>query len=38
MWRATQDFNLTRRGFADEDSETGLWDGEKILLTVGRSV
>lgn len=34
LWRATDEFNLTRRTFKDDDYETGIWDGEKFLLTV----
>ncbi|KAJ6604259.1 Prenylcysteine lyase-domain-containing protein [Mycena vulgaris] len=32
IWRATQEFNLTRRDFRDE-SGLGIWDGEKLLFT-----
>ncbi|PFH54745.1 hypothetical protein AMATHDRAFT_72501 [Amanita thiersii Skay4041] len=37
LWRATDEFNLTRRDFRAEDddnSEMGIWDGERILVTV----
>ncbi|KAJ7456623.1 Prenylcysteine lyase-domain-containing protein [Mycena latifolia] len=32
MWRAVEEFNLTRRDFR-EDSSMGIWDGEKLLFT-----
>lgn len=37
LWRASDEFNLTRRNFSEEkeDYEIGVWDGENILLTVG---
>lgn len=34
MWRASEEFNLTRRDFKDQDFETGIWDGEQFLLSV----
>ena len=34
MWRATDEFNLTRRDFKEEDYETTVWDGEKFLFRV----
>ncbi|KAF9270773.1 hypothetical protein L218DRAFT_889560 [Marasmius fiardii PR-910] len=37
LWRATEVFNLTLKSFKDEDGDTGIWDGEKILLTMGSS-
>ncbi|KAF6766488.1 Prenylcysteine lyase-domain-containing protein [Ephemerocybe angulata] len=37
MWRASEEFNLTRRTFKDEDYETGIWDGEQFILTFGGS-
>ncbi|KAH8835831.1 Prenylcysteine lyase-domain-containing protein [Flagelloscypha sp. PMI_526] len=39
LWRASEEFNLTRRDFSKEkeDYEVGVWDGENILLTVGNS-
>ncbi|KAF7339982.1 Prenylcysteine lyase [Mycena venus] len=33
MWRAVDEFNLTRRDFRD-DKGMGIWDGEKLLFTV----
>lgn len=36
LWRATDEFNLTRRSFKDEDYDNGIWDGETFLLTVSR--
>ncbi|KAF9454994.1 hypothetical protein P691DRAFT_770093 [Macrolepiota fuliginosa MF-IS2] len=33
MWRASDEFNLTRRDFQDGGSEMGLWDGEKVVFT-----
>ncbi|KAJ6574731.1 Prenylcysteine lyase-domain-containing protein [Mycena capillaripes] len=32
MWRAVDEFNLTRRDFRDEKG-MGIWDGEKLLFT-----
>ena len=34
MWRATEEFNLSRYGFEDEDGDTAFWDGERIFFTV----
>lgn len=34
LWRASDEFNLTREDFEDDDSEMGLWDGEKVVLRV----
>lgn len=33
LWRAADEFNLTRRDFRDENG-LGIWDGEKLLFTV----
>lgn len=38
LWRATDEFNLTRVDFEDadvQDDETGIWDGEEFVLRVG---
>jgi prenylcysteine oxidase / farnesylcysteine lyase len=35
MWRASEEFNLSRGGLKDDDGTTGIWDGEKIVITVG---
>lgn len=39
MWRASDEFNLTRYGFTnredDDEGELGFWDGEKFIITVG---
>ncbi|KAJ7693682.1 Prenylcysteine lyase-domain-containing protein [Mycena rosella] len=32
LWRAVEEFNLTRRDFRDQ-SGMGIWDGEKLLFT-----
>ncbi|KAJ7284612.1 Prenylcysteine lyase-domain-containing protein [Mycena rebaudengoi] len=32
MWRAADEFNLTRRDFRDETG-LGIWDGEKLVFT-----
>ncbi|KAF7354883.1 Prenylcysteine lyase [Mycena sanguinolenta] len=32
IWRAVDEFNLTRRDFRDENG-MGIWDGEKLLFT-----
>ena len=34
LWRASEEFNLSRRDFADEDYETGIWDGQNIIFSV----
>jgi prenylcysteine oxidase/farnesylcysteine lyase len=34
LWRASDEFNLTRVDFEDGDSSMGIWDGQKFLLTV----
>jgi prenylcysteine oxidase/farnesylcysteine lyase len=34
LWRASDEFNLTRRDFAEEDYDMGLWNGEKVVFTV----
>ncbi|KAG9223147.1 hypothetical protein PLEOSDRAFT_1111305 [Pleurotus ostreatus PC15] len=33
MWRASEEFNLTRDDFSAEDNDLGVWDGENILLS-----
>jgi prenylcysteine oxidase/farnesylcysteine lyase len=34
LWRASDEFNLTRRDFLGESYETGIWDGQNILFSV----
>lgn len=34
LWRASDEFNLTRSNFTDENYDLGIWDGEKILISV----
>lgn len=36
LWRATEEFNLTRYDFTngDDDSKNGIWDGEKFRFVV----
>ena len=34
LWRASDEFNLTRRDFQDENYESGIWDGQNILFSV----
>ncbi|KAF9458739.1 Prenylcysteine lyase-domain-containing protein [Collybia nuda] len=34
LWRASDEFNLTRNAF-EEGGETGVWDGEKLILSIG---
>lgn len=34
LWRATEEFNLTRKDFDDDSAATGLWDGEELIFTV----
>ncbi|KAG6812064.1 hypothetical protein H0H92_004595 [Tricholoma furcatifolium] len=36
LWRASDEFNLTRRGFESGD-QTGIWDGQELLFTFGDS-
>ncbi|KAF9479736.1 FAD/NAD(P)-binding domain-containing protein [Pholiota conissans] len=33
LWRASDEFNLTRRNFREENYETGIWDGEELLFS-----
>lgn len=33
LWRAAEEFNLTRRGLK-ENYETGIWDGREIFVSV----
>ncbi|THH12832.1 hypothetical protein EW146_g7327 [Bondarzewia mesenterica] len=35
MWRASDEFNLTRYSFEDEDGEMGLWDGQSFVFRYG---
>ncbi|KAF9015454.1 Prenylcysteine lyase-domain-containing protein [Cyathus striatus] len=37
LWRASEEFNLTRRDFRGEDYAAGIWDGEQLLLSFGGS-
>lgn len=32
LWRAAEDFNLTRED--DLDGDLGIWDGDKLLVSV----
>ena len=36
LWRATDEFNLTRIDFDESggDGDTGIWDGEKLVLVI----
>ncbi|OAX43623.1 FAD/NAD(P)-binding domain-containing protein [Rhizopogon vinicolor AM-OR11-026] len=34
LMRASKEFNLTLTAFEDEDSDTGIWDGEKFVLVL----
>lgn len=36
LWRATNEFNLTRRQ-GEESYDTGIWDGEQIVVSMGNS-
>lgn len=31
LWRATEEFNLTRIDFEKEGGDMGIWDGEKFV-------
>ncbi|EIN13466.1 FAD/NAD(P)-binding domain-containing protein [Punctularia strigosozonata HHB-11173 SS5] len=37
LWRATEEFNLTRYDFTngDDDSKNGIWDGERFRFVMG---
>jgi len=35
LWRASNEFNFSRYGFEDEQSELGLWNGESFVFTQG---
>ncbi|OCH92435.1 FAD/NAD(P)-binding domain-containing protein [Obba rivulosa] len=35
LWRATEEFELDRVGFEDDDNVMGVWDGSKFRLTTG---
>ncbi|KAL0950720.1 hypothetical protein HGRIS_007496 [Hohenbuehelia grisea] len=37
MWRASEEFNLTRRDFHEEEGSMGIWDGQQLLFTIGGS-
>ena len=37
LWRATQEFNLTRLSFDDDDGTTGFWDGHQFVFIVSVS-
>ncbi|KAF8349812.1 Prenylcysteine lyase-domain-containing protein [Amanita rubescens] len=37
LWRATEEFNLTRRDFKELNYEIGIWDGEAIVVSFGNS-
>ena len=34
LWRASDEFNLTRRDFEDESYGTAIWDGQNIVFSV----
>ena len=34
LWRASDEFNLTRRDFAAESYGTAIWDGQNIIFSV----
>ena len=34
LWRASDEFNLTRRDFREQDYESGIWDGQNMLFSV----
>ncbi|KAG6837890.1 hypothetical protein H0H93_013043 [Arthromyces matolae] len=35
LWRASDEFNLTRQSFGKVAEQTGIWDGEELLFTFG---
>jgi hypothetical protein len=34
LWRASDEFNLTRKNFTEENYEMGIWNGERVVFTV----
>lgn len=34
LWRATDEFNLSRTNWKNNDESMGVWDGEKLLFSV----
>lgn len=38
LWRASNEFNFTRKSFRDSNGGTGIWDGKEIILSVRASV
>lgn len=36
LWRASDEFNLTRREF-EQGGQTGIWDGQELLFSVRNS-
>ncbi|KAI0063132.1 FAD/NAD-P-binding domain-containing protein [Artomyces pyxidatus] len=37
MWRASEEFNISRYGFEDEEGALGIWDGTGFVLTQGEN-
>ncbi|TFY56537.1 hypothetical protein EVG20_g8889 [Dentipellis fragilis] len=35
LWRATNEFNLSRKNFEEDSGETGFWDGEDFVFKMG---
>ncbi|TFY73089.1 hypothetical protein EWM64_g10923, partial [Hericium alpestre] len=35
LWRATEEFNLSRYDFEHDEGKTGFWDGEEFIFTQG---
>ncbi|KAF5355736.1 hypothetical protein D9756_004026 [Leucocoprinus leucothites] len=33
LWRASDEFNLTLKDFAEDNGAMGIWDGEKVVFT-----
>lgn len=38
LWRATDEFNLTRYTFEEGDGSMGVWDGENLRYSVGHFI
>lgn len=34
LWRASNEFNFTRKSFRDSNGGTGIWDGKEIILSL----
>lgn len=37
LWRASEEFNLSRRAFRDDSIELGIWDGQNLRIQLSNS-